>query len=88
MTLRAAYRLLTAVASLVAAQTLGACASGAAALGLSSGGARASPHVGSSRTRDRTHSPCAGRRILTHCATREFLSLLHNSVVSCYFVNY
>ena len=28
-------------------------------------------HVGSSRTRDRTHVPCLGRRILNHCATRE-----------------
>ena len=30
-------------------------------------------HVGSSRTRARTHVPCIGRRILTHCATREAL---------------
>ena len=28
-------------------------------------------HVGSSRTRDQTHVPCIGRRILNHCATRE-----------------
>ena len=28
-------------------------------------------HVGSSRTRARTHVPCIGRRILKHCATRE-----------------
>ena len=28
-------------------------------------------HVGSSRTRDRTHVPCIGRWILNHCATRE-----------------
>ena len=28
-------------------------------------------HVGSSRTRARTCVPCAGRRILNHCATRE-----------------
>ena len=28
-------------------------------------------HVGSSRTRDRTHVPCIGRRMLNHCATRE-----------------
>ena len=28
-------------------------------------------HVGSSRSRDRTHVPCIGRRILNHCATRE-----------------
>ena len=31
-------------------------------------------HVGSSRTRARTHVPCIGRRILNHCATREVLS--------------
>ena len=28
-------------------------------------------HVGSSRTRARTHVPCIGRWILNHCATRE-----------------
>ena len=28
-------------------------------------------HVGSSRTRDRTHVPCIGRRILNHCPIRE-----------------
>ena len=28
-------------------------------------------HVGSSRTRARTHVPCIGRRILNHCAIRE-----------------
>ena len=28
-------------------------------------------HVGSSRTRARTHVPCIGRRTLNHCATRE-----------------
>ena len=28
-------------------------------------------HVGSSQTRDQTHVPCIGRRILNHCATRE-----------------
>ena len=67
------YRLLTVVASLTGAQALGAWASGVAALGLRSGGARASLHVGSSWTRDRTHGPCTGRRILTHCAIREFL---------------
>ena len=46
------YRLLTVVASLTGAQALGAWASGVAALGLRSGGARASLHVGSSWTRD------------------------------------
>ena len=30
-----------------------------------------SRHVGSSRTRDRTHVPCTGRQILNHWATRE-----------------
>ena len=30
--------------------------------------------VGSSQTRDRTHVPCIGRRILNHCATREALN--------------
>ena len=28
-------------------------------------------HVGSSRTRARTHIPCTGRQTLNHCATRE-----------------
>ena len=28
-------------------------------------------HVGSSRTRARTHVPCIGRQILNHCTTRE-----------------
>ena len=28
-------------------------------------------HVGSSRTRARTRAPCIGRRILSHCTTRE-----------------
>ena len=28
-------------------------------------------HVGSSRSRDRTHVSCIGRQILNHCATRE-----------------
>ena len=28
-------------------------------------------HVGSSQTRARTRVPCIGRRILSHCATRE-----------------
>ena len=32
-------------------------------------------HVGSSRTRDRTHVPCIGRWILNHCATREVLKI-------------
>ena len=32
-------------------------------------------HVGSSRTRSRTHVPCIGRQILNHCATREVQGL-------------
>ena len=32
-------------------------------------------HVGSSRTRARTHVPCIGRWILNHCTTREALNL-------------
>ena len=31
----------------------------------------ASGHMGSYRTRDQTHVPCIGRRILNHCTTRE-----------------
>ena len=31
-------------------------------------------HVGSSWTRDRTHVPCIGRRILNHWTTREVLT--------------
>lgn len=86
---RAAYRLLAGGGSLTAAQTLGACASGAAALGLREWWRKGFAACGSSPTRDPTHSPCAGRRILTHCATREFPSLLHNSVVPhAIFVNY
>ena len=33
-------------------------------------------HVGSSRTRARTHVPCIGNQSLNHCATREALHLL------------
>ena len=36
-------------------------------------GPAAPRHVGSSRTRTRTHVHCIGRRILNHCATREAL---------------
>ena len=38
-------------------------------------------HVGSSRTRDRTHVPCIGRWILNHCATREVPSHLLNTLI-------
>ena len=34
-------------------------------------GLAAPRHVGSSRTRPRTHVACIGRRILNHCTTRE-----------------
>ena len=46
-------------------------------------------HVGSSRTRDWTHVPCIGRRILNHCTTREALfqcfteSLWHLGILHC-----
>ena len=41
-------------------------------------------HVGSSRTRARTHVPCIGRRILNHCATREApQALLNSQLFSC-----
>ena len=33
-------------------------------------------HMGSSQTRDRTHVPCIGRRILNHCATRKAPKIL------------
>ena len=33
-------------------------------------------HVGSSRTRARTHVPCIGRRILNDCPTREVPTML------------
>ena len=35
-------------------------------------------HVGSSRTRARTHVPYFGRRILNHCTTREALPFIFN----------
>ena len=43
------------------------CALWALELGLSSSGLVAPLHVESSQTRERTHVPCIGRRILTHC---------------------
>ena len=36
-------------------------------------------HVGSSWTRDQTHVPCIGRRLLIHCATREAFTWLSGS---------
>ena len=53
-------------ASVVVAHGLKSAGSVVVAHGLS-----CSAHVGSSRTRARTHVPCIGRRILNHCATRE-----------------
>ena len=56
------------------AQALGTQASVVATHRLSSCGTWAfvAPrHMESSGTRDRTHVPCIGRRILTHCTTRE-----------------
>ena len=49
------------------------CGSRALERRLSSCGARAPRHVGSSRTRARTRVPCIARRILNHCTTREAL---------------
>ena len=48
-------------------------------------------HVGSSRTRARTHVPCIGRRILNHCAIRDalvnnFLKLIFIGVQLLYSV--
>ena len=42
-------------------------------------------HLGSSRTKARTHVPCVGRWILNHCATREALSYYHRllNIVVC-----
>ena len=37
-------------------------------------------HVGSSQTRARTRVPCISRQILNHCATREALIFLLNSI--------
>ena len=40
-------------------------------------------HMGSSQTRDRTCVPCIGRRILTHCITRD----VQWDALRCYLVN-
>ena len=61
------------VGSAAVACKLSSCGSWALEHGLSSGGLVAPQHVESSLTRDRTHVPCVGRRILIHRATREFL---------------
>ena len=68
------HGLLIAVASLVAEQGsrhagFSSCGTWAQHLWLT--GLVAPQHVGSSRTRDWTHVPCIGRRILNHWATRE-----------------
>ena len=39
-------------------------------------------YVASSQTRDRTHVPCIGRQILTHCTIREVLVV----VLICIFL--
>ena len=55
----------------VAASRCGAQAPDAQAQLLWLTGLVAPRHVGSSRTRARTHVPCIGRQTLNHCATRE-----------------
>ena len=49
-------------------------------------GLAAPRHVGSSRTRARTHVPCIGRQILNHCATREDPKLIFIGVQLIYNV--
>ena len=49
-----------------------------ASVGASSGLA-APQHGGSSQTRERTHVPSVGRRILNHCTTREVRSFILNT---------
>lgn len=66
----------------LAAQTLGACASGAAALGLRSGGARASPHVDLPGLGIQLTAPVLAGGFLP-TATREFPSL---SQLSCFML--
>ena len=61
---------------------ISSCGSWALERRLSSCGARAPWHVGSSRTRAQTRVPCIGRRILTHWATREALFELFVSLLS------
>ena len=64
-------------ASVVVTCRLSSCGSRALECRLNSCGTRglvAPRHVGSSRTRARTHVPCIGRPILNHCATREALN--------------
>ena len=50
-------------------------------------GLAAPRHVESSQTRDRTHVPCTGRQILTHCTTREVLHWLLKGFNSCLVSN-
>ena len=72
----AVYRLLIAVASLIAEHGLYSLrALVVAACGLSSWGAQAvaPQYVGSSQTRDRTRVSCIGRQILNPWTTREVL---------------
>ena len=42
-------------------------------------------HVGSSRTRARTHVPCIGRRILNHCAPREVRDISEKYLFSIFY---
>ena len=55
----------------IAASRCGAQAPDAQAQQLWLTGLVAPRHVGSSQTRARTRTPCIGRQILNHCATRE-----------------
>ena len=70
-------------ATVVVARGLSSYGSQALEHRLSSCGARAQLLHGmwaSSRTRDRTHVPCIGRRTPNHCATREALYFLYSWV--------
>ena len=44
-------------------------------------------HVEYSWTRDQTHVPCTGRKILTHCTTREVL-IIHYKYSSVYMLSH
>ena len=43
--------------------------------------------MGSSQTRDQTHVPCIGRRILNHCTTGEVLQFLFFVICVCFLKN-
>ena len=55
---------------------LSSCGTQAQSLWLVGSRVQALRHVGSSQTRARTHVPCIGRQILSHCATRKALNFL------------